>query len=185
MLNSRRVENGYRNTWTISNAIIAPYLGVTLKPGTHKDRDQERVLALVKYMPRGLMLLMIVVAFTHLLFSIPLDAWRLSLFAAIFSGTFIALMGLDLIEVTHPFILPLVSLPAGLLMWMIYRRLPRLPVTLILSSAALFMLGYPHAGLLPDGTARIAFDGFAQALVILYIFVLAFYVRVRRNARDT
>jgi hypothetical protein len=64
---------------------------------------------------------------------------------------------------------------------MIYRKLPQLPLRLTLFAASAFLLGYPYAGLLAEGPARTAFDSLVQALIILYVFVLAFYVRVRGN----
>ena len=91
-------------------------------------------------------------------------------------------MGLDLLRINYPFVLPLLAIPTLVIIFAIYHTLPRLPLMLILFSVSVFLLGYPYAGLLSEGPARIAFESLSQAFIILYIFVLAFYIRVRKNA---
>lgn len=179
---SEAIANGYHTSWRIKKSIIAPYIGIVLKQGVQTDANQGRMIQISQYMPRGLMLLLIVVVFTMLICSVPVNLWRLALFAAVFSANFLLLMGLDLLQIDQPILLPVLVIPILVILFMIYRKLPQLPLRLILFSASVFLLGYPYAGLLSEGPARIAFDSLVQALIILYIFVLAFYVRVRGNA---
>lgn len=180
-LTSNSTPNGFHIAWEIQDSIIAPEIGIILKSTAQADADQERVLKISKYMPRGLMLLLSVVVFTLLICSVPVNLWRLALLAAVFSASFLLLMGLDLLQIDHSIVLPLLAIPALVLILMIYRDLPRLPLVLIFCSASIFLLAYPCAGLLPEGPKRIALDSLVQALIILYIFVLAFTLRVRRS----
>jgi len=182
--NNESVANGFHASWRIKDSIIAPYVGIVLHQKVQADVNQGRMIKSLEYMPRGLMLLLILVVFTLLISSVPINWWRLALFAAVFSANFLLLMGLDLLQINHPVILPGLAVPALTMIFMIYRKLPRLPLILTLGSALVFLLGYPYAGLFPDGPARIAFDSLVQALMILYIFVLAFTVRVRGNKAE-
>jgi hypothetical protein len=182
--NSKRVGNGYHTSWRIKNSILAPNVGVVLQQTVKTDVNQERMIRIFEYMPRGLMLLLVVVVFTMLIYSIPVDLWRLALLAALFSANFLLFMGMDLLQIDHPIFLVILIRPVLVILSSIYQKLPRLPLHLIIFSTALFLLGYPYAGLLSEGPARIAFDSLVQALMILYIFVLAFYVRVRGAAPE-
>lgn len=181
LVTEKSVAHGMQTSWEIKNSIIAPYIGIILRTKTDTDIHTDMIIRVLRYMPRGLMLLIIVVVFTHLLCGIPIDLWRLTLFAAAFSGIFLMLMGFAMLGIDQLIILPMLVLPAMFLVRMIYRILPRLPLILIVSITLIFMVGYPFAGLIPDGPQRTAFDSLAQSLVILYVFVLAFYTRVRRK----
>ncbi len=181
ILNRESTANGHHTSWRIKNSIIAPNIGIILKQREQTDANQERVIRISEYMARGLILLLVVVVFTMLICSVPVNLWKLALLAAVFSANFLVLMGLDLMQIDHPIILPILAISTLVITLMIYRKLPQLPLRLILFSTSVFLLGYPYAGLFSEGSARIAFDSFMQVLIILYIFVLAFYVRVRGN----
>lgn len=174
----------YTQTWKIDKSIFAPEFGLKLKPKVPTDPRQEYIIQLVRFMPRGLMLLAITVLFTLMVFSVSVDLWRFSLLSAVFSSVFLALMGVDLMGLNHFMVLPSISLLALFLIFKIYQKMPHLPLVLILCSTAIFLIGYPHAGLLQEESARNAFDSITQASIILYIFVLAFYNRIRRNSNE-
>lgn len=178
---SEATTNGYHISWRIKNSIIAPNLGIVLRQGVQPNVNQEKMIRIFEHMPRGLMLLMIMVVFTLLICSVPVNLWSLALFAAVFSANFLLLMGFDLMQISHPVMLVIFIRPTLVILSTIYQKLPRLPLRLVLSSTLVFLLGYPYAGLVSEGSARNAFDSLVQALIILYIFVLAFYVRVREN----
>ena len=60
------------------------------------------------------------------------------------------------------------------------RNLPRLPLILIL--AVIFGMAYPFAGLLPGERERNALDGAVQIGMIIYLFGLTLYTRVRNTS---
>ena len=174
------VGKSYHETWTIDNAILAPKVGILFKTIVVPDIDHQRVLSLAQYAPRGLMLLMVLILFTHLIFSLSVDSLRLSLIAAVYSAQFILLLALDLVTIHGLIVLPLLELFSLYLYFLAVRPFPSLPRGLILFSGTLFSLIYPYAGFISDTQARTSFDSLTQALIILYIFILAFYIRVRK-----
>ncbi|MFT3893784.1 MAG: hypothetical protein QM730_19310 [Anaerolineales bacterium] len=178
----KSLDGGYTQTWTIKNSILSPTLGIKFEQKVLSDPDQEYVIQLVQFMPRGLMLLSVTILMTFLIFGVQVDLWRFSLFLATFSAVFLTLIGFDLIKVNHWTLLPLLALLALLLVRKIYQGLPRSSFFLTLSLSTVFLVGYPHAGLLQDEASRNAFDTVAQALIILYVFVIAFYVRVQKKS---
>ncbi|MBK9926512.1 MAG: hypothetical protein IPP66_14650 [Anaerolineales bacterium] len=181
---SVNTEKGYRLTWTIDRAILSPELGIRFAPGYTPDLDHDYALQLTRYAPRAIMLLMVVFVFTMLICGVNVVPWKLLLLAAIFSSQFLALLGLDLVNVNGWLTLPLLFIITFVLVRIVYRDLPRLPFTLVMASVVLFALFYPYAGLLPKGAGRTAFDAIMQSLIILYIFGLSLYMRVRNTSHD-
>jgi hypothetical protein len=60
------------------------------------------------------------------------------------------------------------------------RSQPRLPLVLTLILAIVFNVGYPFAGFLPEGPARNSFDAIVLTIILLYLFSLTIFVRLRK-----
>ena len=75
--------------------------------------------------------------------------------------------------------LPVISPLPLMLAFIVLRELTRLPLVLTLVLMALFMAGYPFIGLLPDEQKCNVSEGMAQVAMIVYVFALTLYTRVR------
>jgi len=180
-VSSMTTDSGYQIDWSAENSIFSPDVGIRFKPSVLPDPDQQYMIDILRNAPRALMWTAVMVAFTMFICGLFLDLWKFTLFAAAFSAASLALMGLDLIKINHVALPPFLALCALVLVFLIYRALPRLPKVLVIVSTAIFLMGYPYSGLLSDGADRNAVDAIVQAVMILYIFGLSLYVRVRRS----
>jgi hypothetical protein len=79
--------------------------------------------------------------------------------------------------------LPVISILPLILAFLVLRKIPRLPLILLLVLMALFMGGYPFAGLL-DEQRRNAFEAIVQAAMIAYVFALTLFVRIRGQGKN-
>ncbi len=176
-----RSESGlYTVTWMIDRAIMAPEVGIQFQPALKTDPLQMQAADIVHYVPRGSMLLGVIGILTLLICGISVDLGRLLLFLSVYSGQFLALIGLDLMKISYPISLPILSLATLWIVSVIYRELPFFSRRLILTFTLLFSIGYPLAGLLPVGPPRNAFDSLVQSVILLYVFGLSLYMRVRK-----
>jgi hypothetical protein len=66
----------------------------------------------------------------------------------------------------------------------ILRKIPRLPLILILILMALFAGGYPLMGLMSDEQKHKALETIVQVGMIAYVFLLALFTRLRRVNRQ-
>ncbi len=174
-------DSGYKLFWTIDNSILEPKLGVRYSSSISPDHNQKTAILLLKHIPRGGMLLATTVLFTLIICGLYVDLWKFFMFISIFSANFLLLMGLDLVKINNQAVLPLSGLfSLGMIYW-VYRKLPLLPLMLITIVSALFLFGYPYAGLIEKDTQYNAFDSIVQAVIILYIFCLSLYIRVWRK----
>jgi len=177
-----RVDNGYRQSWAIDDSILAPYIGIIFKQKVIPDINQQRSIQMIHVVPRGLMFLAVLIAFTILICDLEINWKKFMLCIALCCGNFLGLMGLGLLKVTHPILLPSIALLTSTIVYFLYRDLPRLPRRLLIVLTTGFMAGYPYSGLLQETAKRTAFDSATQAFVILYIFMLALLIRVRNIA---
>lgn len=176
-----RESTGYGFLWSIEDAIVEPKLGITFKALVAPDLNQKNAIRLLRYMPRGLMLFGVMLAFTLMILRIKLDLRKFFLCLAVYSANVLMFMGLDLLKINNVFIMPLIGLLTLAVIFLIYAALERKALLLILGISVLFVLGYPYGGLLEGAAARASFDGFSQVFVIIYIFVLSLYVRVSKR----
>lgn len=179
-----KLESGsYLMNWTINRAIMKPEMGIQFRSTLKTEPLQLQAVDILHYTPRGSMLLGIMVVLTMLICGISMDLGKLLLLLSIYSGQFLALIGLDLIKITYPFSLPVVSLFTLWVVSIIYRGISPVSRRLVLILTLLFSLGYPLAGLLPDGPPRTAFDAIVQSAFLLYAFGLSLYTRVKSGVR--
>lgn len=174
----------YRTAWTIERAIMKPLMGVKLKSDVQPDLKQWDAISIAAYAPSAAMLIGAAVLLTMLITGIRVNLGSFLLFLSIFSMQFLGFMGLDLLQVHYVIPLILFSLLTLYLTFLIYRSLPQLPRSLILILTFLFSVGYPLGNLLPDDQARGIFGMIVQSLILLYIFGLTLFVRVRQKPRS-
>ena len=175
-------ETGCSMEWSLDRVVMAPSLGITLrsqKPATTSlSNDLVRV---VRQAPRALGLLSGLVVFSLLVLGVPVDLSRFTLYAGVFCAQFLALMGAGILAFDYLWTLAGLSVLALGLQTLILRHTPHKNLLFILY--ALFATGYPFSGLLPQG-ARNSFDGIVTSLILIYIFALVLFARLRTKPRS-
>jgi hypothetical protein len=169
---------GYTLNWKIDRAIMAPMLGVVFvipaRPVLSKD-----VLDILPRAARGLVLLLSLAVISLVICGLNVELWRLALIGGIFAAQFLGVLAIY--PAVNNYVLPILLLGALALIIdrLILGRLPRLPLALILIQVVIFGIAYPFSGLLPGERERNALDGAVQIGMIIYIFGLTLYTRVR------
>jgi len=170
--------NGLVLDWKIDQAIMAPRVTVQFgqrSQSVFSTAPQE----IVSYAARALVLLLSLVVITLVICGVEVRPGRLALMAALFCAQYLALMAVYPYVGNYVWPVPLFSLLAMALAFPLLRGIPRLPLALVLVLIMLFAAAYPFASLLPGERERIAVDGGVQAGMILYVFGLTLYTRVR------
>jgi len=186
-----KTENSYEFiTWTIERSIISPRLSVYAREGWPYAPYHEMIVTL-PYTARASILFLSLAALTLLICGAPVSMRQVALLACLFAIPHLILMSGGVptpksITSTQfasyasyqMKMLPVISILPLVLAFITLRKLTRLPLVLTLVLMALFMAGYPFAGLL-DEQKRNAFEGIVQVAMIAYVFALTLYVRVR------
>lgn len=167
---------------------MAPSMGLSVKQFWPYAPYHEMIV-LLPYVARASLLFFAMAALTFLICDVPVRLRQFALLGGLFTLPFLILMSG---YVPYPgFItpagfagyqvklLPVLSGLSLILAFSLLRRLPRLPLVLVLLLMALAMGGYAFIGLLPDEQKRNAVETLIQACLIGYIFVLALYTRLR------
>jgi hypothetical protein len=175
-------------TWTISQAIVAPRLGMSLRQHWAYAPYHAMIVTL-PYAPRGFILCFSLVMLTFLLCRAPVRLRQIALLACLFALPYLILMagGLpapssippDQLAQYQVNLLPVISLILLGLAFMVLRGQARLPMLLVLAIFTLFMAGYPFIGLLPDEQKRNTYEGIIQVVMLAYLFLLVLWMRVR------
>jgi len=175
-------------TWTIDRSILSPHLGVDLWEGWVYSPYHELMVTL-PYAARALVLFLSLATVTQVIGRAPVNLRQLALLACLFVFPYLLLMtgAVPAPKTVSPAeyavyllkALSVISTFSLLLAFIILRKLQRLPLVLTLVLMALFLIGYPLVGLLPDEQQRGAAEGMIQAGMIGYVFGLALYGRVR------
>jgi hypothetical protein len=164
--------------WSLDRMVMAPSIGVYFFEAP-KTALTDKAARVARYSPRALGLLAVLIVLSMMILSIPVDLSRLALSLGIFCGQFLALMGFGILGGNYLAGLLASGLAAGALQLILWWRRPY--AQLILSLVALFGLGYPFAGLLQQEGQRNAFDGLVLTAIILYLFALILFARLRRK----
>ncbi len=175
-------------TWTIERAILSPRMGISLRQYWPYAPRQE-MIATLPYAGRALVLFLSLAMLTILICGAPPSLRQVALLACLFALPYLILMagGIPTPSSVTPAqfaryqvnSLPIISIVPLLLALIALRKLERLPKVLILALLALFVAGYPFIGLLPDEQKRNAYEGMVQAAMIMYVFGLTLYIRLR------
>jgi hypothetical protein len=175
-------------TWTIERSILAPRMQMSALQGWPYAPYHEMIVAL-SYAARASTLFLSLAALTLLICGAPISLRQIALLACLFTVPYLILMtgGVPAPKSITPAqfanyqvkILPIISILPLALAFIALRKLTRLPLVLTLALMALFMVGYPFVGLVPDEQKRNALEGMIQVAMIAYVFVLTLYIRVR------
>jgi hypothetical protein len=167
----------------VDNAIVAPKMGITMFQPSRPYVPYVRTHNLLAYGPKGLMLLGVMALLTQMILGEPVRVSTLALVTGAYVAQFLCMDGIG------PFF-PTVWWPWGLgtgltcvLSFFILRRHAMLP-RILLQLLVLVFSAYPLAGLLFLAEQRIRVDTAVQIGLIIYVFGLILYSRIRaRRAR--
>lgn len=173
--------------WKIDHAILAPRLGMSLIQGWPYAPFQEMMVTL-PLAARASTLFLAMAVITLLLCSVDIRIRQLTLLGLLFMLPFLILMSggiphpasisTDKFDEYQTRMLPVITLLPLAFAFFILRKIPPLPLALILILMALFAGGYPLIGLL-DEQKRKAFEAILQAGMIAYVFLLTLVTRLR------
>jgi hypothetical protein len=134
---------------------------------------------MINYAARGLVLLLSLITLTLVICGENVSLGRLALVSALFCAQFLALTAVYPAWFNYVWPVWLFSLATLALCYLVLKPVHRLPLVLALVFIALFAAAYPFVGLVPGERERNAIDGSLQAGMILYIFGLTLYTRIR------
>jgi hypothetical protein len=178
--------------WKIEKAILAPRLGLDLRQYWPYAPYQEMIVTL-NFTARALLFFLCMAVLTLIICAREVRLTQIALLGGLFLVPSLILMsgGIAHPESITPALfagyqikmLPVISILPLALAFFVLRKLPRLPMVLLLTLMALFMGGYPFAGLL-DEQKRNAFEAITQAAMIAYIFALTLFVRIKGQDKN-
>ena len=181
-------------SYSIDHAIMSSDLGFFSAQGWPYAPFYEMTAAL-PYAPRAALLFLPFAALTFLICGVRVDLRQFALLGALFMLPFLVLMsgqvpapdsvGGEQFAGYQVKMLPVLSLVPLTLAFIILRKTPRLPLTLVLFLMALAIGGYLFIGLLPDEQKRNAAETLVQACLIAYLFLLTLYTRLRSSISFT
>lgn len=167
---------------------MAPSLGFSVKQYWPYAPYQELIVAL-PYVARAALLFFPIAALTLLICGVPVDLRQFALLGGLFLLPFFILM-----SGYFPYpgsitpaefagyqvrMLPVLSVLSLIPAFILLRKIPRMPMVLVLFLMALAMGGYAFIGLLPDEQKRNSTETLVQACGIGYLFLLTLYTRLR------
>lgn len=164
--------------WTIDHAIMSPTIAVQFVQPP-KNSLSTALLGMINYAARGLVLLLSLITLTLVICGENVSLGRLALVSALFCAQFLALTAVYPAWFNYVWPVWLFSLATLALCYLVLKPVHRLPLVLALVFIALFAAAYPFVGLVPGERERNAIDGSLQAGMILYIFGLTLYTRIR------
>jgi len=162
-------------TWKFDRAITTTGMGVAL---IQPEQPGEKVLRVLASSPYALTMLGAMLALTLLILGLGVNFLELALLAGAYCVQYMLMAGLS--DYFFGFWGSLI-LGAGLtllLAFLLFRKhSSRLLKILLLGLVAFFTLVYPLSGLLTDLLVWNSFDSLFQAGMIVYLFILAVFVR--------
>jgi hypothetical protein len=142
------------------------------------------------FVARAFVLFLSLAVLTSLILGTPISLPQVTLLAGLYTVPYLLLMagGVPTLGLVTPErfarfqvrMLPVVSILPVVLAILALRRQPRVLSILTVVLMALFMVGYPFVGLLPDDRKRNAIEGGIQIAMIAYVFLLTLFIRVRK-----
>jgi hypothetical protein len=171
-------------TWRLDKAITGAGMGVAL---VQPEQPGEKVLRVLASSPYALTMLGAILALTLLILGMPVNLLDLALVAGAYCVEYLVMAGVS--DFFFGFWGSL-ALGAGvtlLLAFLLFRKLPsRLAKVLLFGLIAFFTIVYPLSGLISQIASLNSFNALLQVGMILYLFVLSLYARVRvRSVQGT
>ncbi len=190
-----RIESQYHVlTWVIDHAVMAPRLGIDFIQGWPYAPFHEMIVTL-PFVARASMLFLSLAVLTSLVIGSPINLQQ----AALLAGSYVIpslimmsggiptleLIAKDSLASFQVNMLPLISILPLILAFYSLRKQPRFLSIILVVLMALFMIGYPFIGLLPDEQKRNVAEGAVQIAMIAYVFILTFITRVRNLSKQS
>ncbi len=186
-------ESGYKTIeWKIDEGILAPRLGIDLLQKWPYAPYQEMIVTL-PLSARASIFFLAMVVLTLMLCSVVIHPSQMALLGLLFMVPSLIMMAGG---IPHPasvsagefamyqvHMLPVITILPLILAFLVLRKIPRLPMILILILMALFAGGYPWIGLL-DEQKRKALETIVQVGMIVYVFLLALFTRLRKVVKE-
>jgi hypothetical protein len=163
--------------WRLNQAITTAGMGVAL---IQPEQPGEKVLRVLVNSPLALTMLGAMLALTLLILGLPVNLLDLALLAGIYSVEYLVMAGVSDYFFGFWGSLVLGAVLTLFLAFLLFRKLPsRLLKVLLLSLIAFFTVLYPLSGLLDQITAWNSFHALLQVGMIVYMFGLSLYARLR------
>ncbi len=164
-------------TWKLDRAVTLAGMGVALP---QPEQPGANVLRALTNSPYALTLLIATLALTLLILGEPVRFIDLALLSGVYSLQFLLMASLTDYVLGFWGVLILGAALVSLLAFLLYRKHPsRLLRILVAALVIVFGLLYPLSGLLTDVAYRNSVDGLVQVGLIVYLFGLSLYARLR------
>jgi hypothetical protein len=177
-------SNDELHIWRIDDSIMAPSMGLVFRQGALYAPSDD-ILCIVETAPTAIVFLMSIVTLTLLICGEKIRLSNLALFCASSSAPFFFVMGVNAFYLQFEIVL-IVSVVLLTLVptFLLFRKHSQLSLMLILIWTVCFSGVYPFSGLIRDGAKHDTFNTIIQSVIILYLFGLAFFVRVREKRKS-
>lgn len=163
-------------TWEFDNAITVAGMGVALpQPG----QPGAEVLRVLSNSPYTLTMLGAILALTLILCGQPIRFLDLALLSAAYCIEFLVMAAVSDYVFGFWGSLAVGALATGILTYLLYRNYPPLPRYLIFGLVGFFTVVYPLSGLITDVSVQNSFNTLVQVGLIVYLFCLALYTRLK------
>lgn len=172
-------SDGYGSilTWRLNQAITTAGMGVAL---IQPEQPGEKVLRVLVNSPFALTMLGAMLALTMMILGLSVNLIDLALLAGAYCVEYLVMAGASDFFFGFWGSLVLGAVLTLFLAFLLFRKLPsRLLKVLLFSLIAFFTLLYPLSGLLDQIAALNSFNALLQVGMIVYLFGLSLYARVR------
>jgi len=169
--------------WSLDRVVMAPTMGITfLSPVNSDTAPLNDLVHVVRYTPWALALLAGLLMLSMIILNVPADLFKFTLFIGVYCAQVLALMGIGILGINYIWAPPGVLAVSLAIQWALLRNTPY--AGLILTLFVLFGAAYPLAGLLPQEAERNSFDSIIFSLILIYLFALVLYSRIRNKDRN-
>lgn len=170
-------------TWSFDRTITTAGMGVALP---QPEQPGAQVLRVLQKSPYALTLLIAILALTVLIMGQPVHFLDMALLAGVYCLQFLLMAGLSDYQPGFWGSLILGAALTGFLAFLLYRKhSSKLLRWLVAGLVLFFAVVYPLSGLLVDVINRNSFDAIVQVGMIVYLFFLSLYTRLRAKPNGT
>lgn len=177
-------SNDEQHVWRIDDSIMSPSMGLVFKQGV-LYAPFDNILRVVETAPSVIVFSMTIVTLTMLLCGEKIRLSDLALFCASTSAPFFFVMGINAFYLQFKVVLIMsVAVCTLIPAFLLFRKYSPLTQVLILISVVCFSGVHPFSGLIQDGAKHDTYNAILQSVIIIYLFGLALFVRVREKRKS-
>lgn len=177
-------ENGMKIKWELDDLISSPYVGVHIKPINNKKFDHTPSIPVLSYASKGLMLYGILILLTLTILKQGISRRDFSLVMAVYCSMYLGIMGFDLLRINLYISLFVFGILVCYVSRYFFSEATKSARVLIFVITIVFSVGYPLAGLIPNGRAHDNFEIGLYFSILLYLFLLSLITRVVTKSTD-